>query len=318
MVSSKRKKLKISVIMVDGSFRENTFGTEYFAKQSFPKDQYEISWIEFYNTPNKNVLKQTDIRVITLNKTGVYHSSYCFNRGINEAKGEVLVIPDADQIVPSDFLEHVWKKHQEYDKLVVYGYRYDERHERALASFDFDELEQKCVLKNPINYGGCLTIRKQWLLEINGYEQHPIFGTGFHANGLDIYTRFKNYGLSITWDPDLKIYHPWHPYTLIGAGQYTTQKKIIDWRALNQQWSAFQGIDPEKNICPPDDAQGILDEGVKTMVKEIETEESLRLQNIKNPELNKFVETGNKQKFPILIKDKALKIFKKRNWKYSA
>ncbi len=240
--------MKISVIMIDGSFRENVFGAKYFSEQDFPEKDYEVIWVEYYNHANEEVYKYNKVRVITLNREGMYHSSYCFNRGIVEARGELLVIPDADQIVRPDFLNKVWSIHEEYEKLVVYGYRYDELEKGVLNSFSFDELDRKTVLKNPLNYGGCLTVRKKWLLKINGYEQHPLFGSGNHANGLDIYTRFKNLGLAIMWSPELKLYHPWHPFTLMYTKEHEIQKRIIEWRRKKLEYLAIEGIDRARNL----------------------------------------------------------------------
>jgi hypothetical protein len=242
------KRMKISVVMIDGQFRENTFGAEYFSHQDVPDDSYEVIWVEFYS--NVPVRAQKKVRVITLNNPDdkIYHSSYCFNRGIVESTGELIVIPDADQLVRPDFLRRLSAIHLAYDKLVVYAYRYDEVEKGALKSLDFDELEKKCILKNPLNYGGCLSVRKKWLFEINGYEQHRIFGSGFHANGMDMCTRFKNLGLAIMWAPELKLYHPWHENTRVPADQYCIQKDIIQWRARNRGYLAIDGIEESKNL----------------------------------------------------------------------
>ena len=242
--------MKISVIMVDGGFRQNTYSAEYFTKQDFT--DYEVIWVDYYDSIHPKVAHLPGIISITLKKNGPYHSSYCFNRGIMEASGEVIVIPDADQIVKPDFLSKVWHIHSHYDSLVTYGYRYDEIDKDTLKSFSFGELEDKCILKNPFNYGGCLTVRKKWLLKVNGYEQHPIFRSGFHANGLDLHTRFKNLGLSIQWHPELKLFHPWHPNTLQYTYEQKLQKILIEWRQIKLQWEALRGIDPARNYKASD------------------------------------------------------------------
>jgi len=148
--------------MIDGGFRENTYGAKYFAEQYFPEDQYEVIWVEYYDRINAEVTRNPKVKTIALQKSDCYHSSLCFNRGIMEAQGEVVVIPDADQIVRPDFLAKVWEIHSQYENLVAYGYRYDEVRSGTLKSFEFRELEDKCKLKNPLNYGGCLTVRKKW------------------------------------------------------------------------------------------------------------------------------------------------------------
>lgn len=241
--------MKISVVMVDGEFRENTYGAEFFSQQDFPEAEYEVFWVEYYQKVPENVKKHNKVTVITLDhpKTKEYHSSYCFNAGIKAASGELIVIPDADQIVAPNFLSQLWQLHEKNEDLVVYPYRYDEVEDNKLQNISFQELNNKCMLRNPLNYGGCLSVRKKWLLKINGYEQHDFFSTGFHANGLDVYTRFKNLGLAIMWAPHIKLYHPWHPFTLADAAQYNVQKKVIDWRFKKLQYLAFNGIEPAKN-----------------------------------------------------------------------
>lgn len=235
--------------MIDGSFRENTYGAQYFTQQDFPDEEYEVIWVEFYKRANEELYYNNDLKIITLNNTDetTYHSSYCFNEGIKLAKGELLIIPDADVIVHRDFMQKAWDAHKENKELVAYGYRRNEVSENKLNSLEFDELEEKCVITNPINYGGCMTVRKKWMLKINGYDQHEIFESGFHANGLDIYTRFKNLGLPIKWDHSLKLYHPRHAFTAEKAPVYEIQRKLVSWRSANLEYLPLKGLDEGLN-----------------------------------------------------------------------
>ena len=241
--------MKVSVIMIDGAFRENIYGAEYFTQQDFPENEYEVIWVEFYEKAMPSLYANKQLKIVTLGNPEemIYHSSYCFNEGIKQAKGELLIIPDADVIVKPNFVQKAWDIHQEYEKMAVYGYRCNETQQVPLCSLEFDELEKKCVITNPINYGGCLTVRKKWLLSINGYDQHEFFETGFHANGLDVYTRFRNFGLAIKWDLSLKLYHPRHTFTSEKAPEYQKQRKLIEWRSGNLEYLTLEGIDSELN-----------------------------------------------------------------------
>lgn len=260
--------MKISVVMIDGSFRENVFGARYFTEQDFPDSDYEVIWVEYFDKAHPEVVANERVKTVCLGRKDIYHSSVCFNAGIAAAKGDVICLPDADQIVPPDFLGRVHDAHCKYEKLVLYGYRYDEPEKGDLQSRDLEELEEKCILKNPTNYGGCLTVRKRWLQELNGYEQHPVFRSGNHANGLDMYTRFKNYGLAIQWEPTLKLYHPWHPFTLEHTSEHDAQEKIIAWRRQNAHWLAFEGMDAAHDKAPPERAAKLLDRQMKRLEKE--------------------------------------------------
>ncbi|UCG17705.1 MAG: glycosyltransferase [Phycisphaerales bacterium] len=243
--------LKISIVMVDGAFREQFHTVDFLARQTIPADQYELLWIEYYDTVKaaleEKIRRQPGFRIVTLGRQGTYHSSYCFNAGIEAARGELLVILDADVVVEDDFLETVLREHRANPRLVMYVSRYDEPEDQHLPDTHRDRLRNVCLLKNPTNYGGCLTVRKKWLMKINGYEQHPVFGTGFHANGLDVYTRLKNLGLHVMWHPELKLYHPWHESTVTKADSYKLQQLVIRHRALSKEVLAFQGIDSSRD-----------------------------------------------------------------------
>jgi hypothetical protein len=240
--------MKISVIMIDGGFREYIFALEYFSHQDFPSNEYEIIWVEYYDRPHPDLKKYPGVKVKTLNQKGMYHSSYCFNGGIKEAKGEVLVIPDADVMVEKDFLSTAYEEHSKNHELVMYFHRYcqtEEFFKENNFSFDYVKSTSRYLKSSIENYGGCLSVRKRWLLEIGGYEQHRAFATGNHANGKDVYTRLKNLGLYVKWHPHQYLYHPWHPGTGgVGADQKRVkwQNKIIKYRAFKLMTNAFEGL----------------------------------------------------------------------------
>ena len=240
--------LKLTVIMVDGSFRERFHSIASFANQTLAPDEYEIIWVEYFSDIHPQLRKALQphphARAHTLGRTGEYHSSFCFNYGIEHARGQLIVIPDADVIVEPTFLENVLADHQANDQLVEYFYRYNEPQHAHKPEIDLKHLQDVCILSNPSNHGACLSVRKHWLLAINGYEQHPYFATGFHANDLDIYTRLKAMGLFVRWSPTEKLYHPWHAMTGEYSDNYLAQQRIIIHRAMHVLTRPFQGIDP--------------------------------------------------------------------------
>lgn len=247
----------ISVIFVDGSYRSHFTAVDSLEEQSFSKQDYEILWVEYFGGVRKELLQKesaySNFKTYTLNRSGIYISGFCFNAGIQHAKGELIVIPDADVLFENNFLEKIWQEHQKNEKLVMYIYRYDEPLRKEPTSLTKEELEKNCVLTNPINYGGCCTVRKKWLLAVNGYEQLEIFKTGAHANGLDLATRLKNLGLHIMWHPELKMYHPWHPHKFWIIDPYKAQKTVIKHRALHREIFPYQGINPYLNRELPSD-----------------------------------------------------------------
>ena len=251
---------KISVIMVDGGFREKFHMIDSLNQQRLAKDKYELLWIEFYSKADEELIDKPNVKIITLNNSQntPYHSSYCFNRGIEESIGELLVIIDADQMVSDTFLETIMNDHLNCPDLVMYMKRLDEPKEShdPKKSYNLAYLEKSCLFTNPVNYGGCLSVRKKWLLKINGYEMDPHF-KGLHANGKDCYTRFKNLGLHIKWHPTEIMYHPWHPSTLAQSDSYKPQLSIIRKRELNRTFLPNNGINPSMNNKIKDEQNGI-------------------------------------------------------------
>jgi glycosyltransferase involved in cell wall biosynthesis len=239
-------KPKLSIIMVDGGFREQFHAIDFFCRQNFPSDEYELLWVEYYDKIHPELQAKIDhypqARAIALEREGEYHSSYCFNEGILHAAGELLVIVDADLVAEDNFLSQLWQHYQGHKDTVSYVYRYNEPEDTHQDMVSLAHLQQVCVLTNPDNYGGCLVVSKPLIEAINGYDQHAVFGTGFHANGRDVYSRFKAYGASVRWLPDLRLYHPWHPDTEVAADSYIKQHQVIDYRARHLIHLPMQGL----------------------------------------------------------------------------
>lgn len=253
------KQPRISIIMVDACFRESYHAIDYFCTQTLPQDDFELLWVEYTGQIHpklaETVARYPNARVITLNKTDDYHPAMCFNAGIEAARGELLVIPDADQACEREVLGQIWDEHQTDDKLVMYLFRYEESEEDHVEPITLDtlpHLKAVSAMRSPSNFGACLTIRKKWLLDINGYDRFWPFHTGYHAHGLDLNVRFKNRGLHIMWHPTIKLYHSWHPNTKLPAQLlYGRQRIVADWHGVTLTTQTFDGIDSAKNIPVP-------------------------------------------------------------------
>lgn len=229
--------------MWDGNFREFTHTITFFANQDFPKDDYELIWVDYYdsNSEVKKMISQySNFRLLTLNNlpSSLWHLGVCINEGVSNSHGDILVIPDGDIAVEEDFLSYVWKEHQRNNNLALYFQRFDEpKHTSCTKSRkNVEYLKQNCELKNANNYGGCLTLRKKTFELIKGYETHSVFA-GPGMSHKETYTRLKNAGIDIRWAKEKKVYHPWHPNTL-GSGFTEDLKKTI----ADLKWS--RGIYP--------------------------------------------------------------------------
>jgi len=236
----------ISVIMVDGGFRERFHLIDALNDQTLPPSQYELIWVECFDAIRPELASRENVQFALLNRSGQpYSMSHCFNEGIRRARGELLVIPDADVFVGRTFLQAVLDEHEQNEELVMYVRRYDQP-EEGQGPVELDHLERTCRLQNPTNYGGCLTVRKKGMLAVNGYEQHPIFQGMNFAGGKDLYVRFRNLGLPIKWHEDLKVYHPWHPNPKVAQmnrEKVAAQRECIRRRALSLMALPYQGLD---------------------------------------------------------------------------
>ena len=234
---------KISVIMVDAGFREKFHLIDFLNDQTLAREDYELIWVEYYDKVRKELTNKRGVRIFTLNKTGKpYHMAYCFNEGIRQSLGDLLVIMDADLVVNPTFLETIKEEHEKCPELAMYLQRWDEPKEKHKENISLQHLKKVCIYRNPRNYGGCLSVRKKWLLTVNGYEQHPIFA-GLHALAMDMYTRLKNLGLHIKWHPTERVYHPWHPGTLAPSESYILQLKVVEGRARSLTTLPYIGLD---------------------------------------------------------------------------
>ena len=239
--------------MVNGGFRERFHLIDCLNNQTLPKKQYELIWVECFDKVSPVLQTKENLKIITLNRVGhSYSMSHCFNEGIRQSTGELIVIPDGDVFVSPHFLEVIIAEHERCDELVMYFRRWDEEKKDAIDHPTIEHLDSVCKIRNPTNYGGCLTVRKKWMLKVNGYEQNSCFEGRLYAGGLDLYTRFRNFGLLIKWHPIEKIYHPWHP----GADdRYTgrnieAQWEIIRRREKSLKYLPYQGIDASFNSEP--------------------------------------------------------------------
>ena len=238
-----RKQIKISVITWDASFREHFHTVDFFGRQRYPKEKFEFIWVDFHKNDNPLLLEKisqySNARILNLNnnRSEKWHLGKCINEGVRQSSGELLVIPDGDIAVDEDFLSYVWDQHQASDDLVMYFRRYDEQETDKNSREDVASLKKVCKLSHPLNYGGCLTIRKEHFETIKGYETHPVFA-GPGMNGMETYTRLRNAGLCIKWAKGKNIYHPWHTNTL-GSGislAYKHEIKCLRWAKAVFPW----------------------------------------------------------------------------------
>ncbi|MCK4373745.1 MAG: glycosyltransferase family 2 protein, partial [Candidatus Brocadiae bacterium] len=208
----------VSVICWDGSFRENFDGVLCALNQTLPKDTYELIFVEYYERANPQILalaeQHENVQVAALGnshpgKENEHSIGACVNEGLRRARGDLIVIPDADVVFEEDFLEEVVRQHERYEELALYFYRMDEPETAWPVPRSIEELKKVGRIRFAENYGGCLAVRKKWLEEINGYEEDDLW-RGYASQDQDTARRLKTLGLSVKWHPSKFLYHGHH------------------------------------------------------------------------------------------------------------
>ncbi len=239
---------QVSVIMVDGGFRENFHALQYWCEQTLAEEDFELIWVDYTDSVAPDVQSHERVRTFTLGRHDepqVLAAAY--NEGIRKARGDIVVIPDADVACEGRLLEKISAELSEHPREVLYVLRLDQPGEHFKRGQDFEYLRETCSIKHTYNYGGCTAVRREWLIKMNGYEELPFFA-GYHYNGGDNYIRFKNMGLRVRWHPEMRVYHPWHP--IPPQEKFDTvqkQERFIRMRAAKWEWRAYKGLDPSKD-----------------------------------------------------------------------
>jgi glycosyltransferase involved in cell wall biosynthesis len=230
--------IDVSVVMNDAGFREKVHGARGFSNQTFPDDRYEIIYVDYYNKPHPNLAEYPKVKVMCLNESPPLKNAKVYNAGLLAARGELVIVPDADCIVMPNFIWELWKEHQKKEVLAMYCHRYNEVKPGTLKNLSLEELERVCVKSNKLNFGACLSIRKKWLMAIGGWDEMEEQWTDIHCINRDLAIRIGSYGIPIEWNSNLKLYHPWHPQT--GMGASPQQRKIVNTRLANKHWQSTQ------------------------------------------------------------------------------
>lgn len=237
--------MKVSIIAWDANFRENLHTIDCFAKQVFPSIDFEFIWVDYYRS-NKRVKQKIEqyenFKLVTLNNENSeeWHLGQCINAGVSKSMGDLLVIPDGDIVVEANFLEYVVNQCNLLNH-ITYFRRYDELEcDACLESSTIKHLAQYSSLLAPVNYAGCMVLRKEDFLKVNGYEEHSVF-SGPGMNAMEMNIRLRNFGMYIRFS-EKKIYHPWHVNTGI-SNEDKRQRAILKLAKNDYPWIVpYSGI----------------------------------------------------------------------------
>ncbi|MCE1247494.1 MAG: glycosyltransferase family 2 protein [Firmicutes bacterium] len=185
------------------------------AKQDYPVDDFEILLSDSGSTDGTLDMEQTsgipNLRVITGENRG---RSGARNRGVVEAKGEIILFTDADIIATPNLLSQHAKYHEKYGNCAVIGceVRVDtiEEYERVKG-----QTENLRTLHPPTKkrltwlyfLTGNASIRREELIKAGLFDESF---TGYGHEDLELGYRIQKAGIPIYYNKDAVNYH-WHP-----------------------------------------------------------------------------------------------------------
>ncbi|NLW10078.1 MAG: glycosyltransferase family 2 protein [Firmicutes bacterium] len=189
--------MKASIIIPTRNRRKVLERTlKYLFLQDYPQDQYEIIVIDDGSTDGTHKMvkaQESPCRLVCLRHEERKGPAVARNRGIREARGEVVIFIDDDIFCPPQFIREHVKYHEKEGNLIVDGpainigegdFSFADPGKLLLAFFDF--FGSVFVTANT-------SCRREHLLKAGGFDEK--FGTGFGWYDLELGFRLMAMGL---------------------------------------------------------------------------------------------------------------------------
>jgi hypothetical protein len=261
-----------TIISWDCCFRNFFHLVGSLAEQNYPKDKYEMIFVEqrdreASNAYNHNLglrsLQDTvdayrsrfNVRAVFLSRDygHPYHLGICNNVGIRQARGEYISVMDGDILVRPDFLTRLEEAHHSLDTVINLD-RWDaarpvgaafENWTDGIVDFDLchavcPDLDRKTP-RHVTNKGPLISAPKKWWEAVGGYDEHRIWSTGISRLGQDVTARMEVYaGRESRALPKQFCVHPYHPSGFNRTGHLesfvlSAQQQLILWSQENAE-----------------------------------------------------------------------------------
>ncbi|MFA4905252.1 MAG: glycosyltransferase family 2 protein [Candidatus Margulisiibacteriota bacterium] len=129
------------------------------------------------------------------------------NRGIAEAKGEIILLTDADMLADINLLYEHLKAHEKHPAAAFEGLTYNLLENKKTAPYIKEKLRSGQKLKFSYFLTGNLSIRKQTLLDIGGFDQDF---AGYGWEDIELGYRLMKAGIPLYYLPSAVNFHD-HP-----------------------------------------------------------------------------------------------------------
>ncbi len=233
----------VSIILLDWKCRESFHIFHYLNNQTVPRDQYEIIWIEYYDSRPLEIekaLKEGEEKgtfpvldkwiVMDMPDELYYHKHLMYNIGIVSSRGEIVTICDSDGIAKPSFVESIIKSFESDSNIVLHMDEVRNK-DRRFYPFNYPSIEEivgdGCInFKNgkttglldkediihTRNYGSCMCALREDLINIGGADEHIDY-LGHVCGPYEMTYRLVNAGKKEVWHQEEFLYHVWHPGT---------------------------------------------------------------------------------------------------------
>ena len=234
---------KVSIVLLDWSCRESFHSLDYLNKQTVPRKQYEIIWIEYYGRRSPEIemkIKECERLgkppiidrwiVMDMPENVYYHKHLMYNIGIVAGSGEIIVFCDSDAIFSPTFVENIVRSFEE-DKNIVLHIDEVRNTNKRFYPFNYPPIEEisgeGCINwrdgktaglidkddpLHTLNYGACMCALREDIINIGGADEHIDY-LGHICGPYEMTFRLVNSGKKEIWHNREFIYHTWHPGT---------------------------------------------------------------------------------------------------------
>ncbi len=228
---------KVSVILADWNVRESFHSLEYLDRQTVPRDEYELIWVEFYDRKPEPIQRLLGASgrpmldqwiVLGYPQELLYHKNRAYNAGLLAANGDLCVICNSDAMFRPTFIESVIQAFNETAYSVVHIDQVRNLDTRFYP-FNHPSFEEVtgtgCVnwvgnmtmglwteedRLHRADYSACLAARRSDLLAIGGADEHPDY-LGSSGGPNEMSFRLSNRGRRERWLTNEFLYRTWNP-----------------------------------------------------------------------------------------------------------
>jgi hypothetical protein len=239
VLHSPTRKPKVSVILIDWGVRESFHSLHYLNRQTCPRDDYELIWLEFYDRKPERLVQMVENGTCILDKWYVlgypddfiFHKHRLYNVGLMAASGDICVICDSDAVFGPTFIDNLLDAFAETPRAVIHV---DEvrNNDRRFYPFNYPQIDELlgegCInwdgetttgLATDVdrihgaNYGACMAACRRDILAVGGADEHLDY-LGYICGPYDLTFRLANYyRCPERWLQNEYLYHAWHPNT---------------------------------------------------------------------------------------------------------